>query len=250
MHLNETTRAYFERVAELEGDQTAADMRAVLVDKPDPSAMSFVRLAANPVYNAQLRATCVATMLQGGHAVNALPQLARAQVNCRIMPGEPVEDAIEPCRKTVEHLYLSPLPRRRGKNEKAPEGTPVMHVNGFVRGKGKFVVTEYIPTDERTGPRFPLLLTTGRILTQYNVGAQTRRTANSLWHEEDRLEERRISRSAHRCENRVAGRLARRDAIPAPRPDQASRPRSGRRVEVERGSGLVARRNHMYRRDL
>ena len=92
MHLNETTRAYFERVAELEGDQTAADMRAVLVDKPDPSAMSFVRLAANPVYNAQLRTTCVATMLQGGHAVNVLPQLARAKVNCRIMPGEPVED--------------------------------------------------------------------------------------------------------------------------------------------------------------
>ena len=73
-------------------------------------------------------------------------------------------------------------------NEKAPEGTPVMHIGGFVRGKGKFVVTEYIPTDEKTGPRFPLLLTTGRILSQYNVGAQTRRTANSLWHEEDRLE--------------------------------------------------------------
>ena len=73
-------------------------------------------------------------------------------------------------------------------NEKAPEGTPVMHMNGFVRGKGKFVVTEYIATDEKTGPRFPLLLTTGRILTQYNVGAQTRRTANILWHEEDRLE--------------------------------------------------------------
>ena len=73
-------------------------------------------------------------------------------------------------------------------NEKAPEGTPVMHMNGFVRGKGKFVVTEYIATDERTGPRFPLLLTTGRILSQYNVGAQTRRTANILWHEEDRLE--------------------------------------------------------------
>ncbi len=73
-------------------------------------------------------------------------------------------------------------------NEKAPEGTPVMHMNGFVRGKGKFVVTEYVPTDERTGPRFPLLLTTGRILSQYNVGAQTRRTANVVWHEEDRLE--------------------------------------------------------------
>jgi formate dehydrogenase major subunit len=73
-------------------------------------------------------------------------------------------------------------------NEKAPEGTPVMHVDHFVRGKGHFVVTEYIPTDERTGPRFPLLLTTGRILSQYNVGAQTRRTANSLWHEADLLE--------------------------------------------------------------
>jgi formate dehydrogenase major subunit len=73
-------------------------------------------------------------------------------------------------------------------NEKAPEGTPVMHMNGFVRGKGKFIITEYVATDEKTGPRFPLLLTTGRILSQYNVGAQTRRTANVLWHEEDRLE--------------------------------------------------------------
>jgi formate dehydrogenase major subunit len=73
-------------------------------------------------------------------------------------------------------------------NEKAPEGTPVMHMNGFVRGKGKFIVTEYVATDEKTGPRFPLLLTTGRILSQYNVGAQTRRTANIMWHQEDRLE--------------------------------------------------------------
>ena len=73
-------------------------------------------------------------------------------------------------------------------NEKAPEGTPVMHIDGFVRGKGKFVITEYVPTDERTGPRFPLLLTTGRILSQYNVGAQTRRTENVVWHDEDLLE--------------------------------------------------------------
>ena len=73
-------------------------------------------------------------------------------------------------------------------NDKAPEGTPVMHTDGFVRGKGRFVITEYVPTDERTGPRFPLLLTTGRILSQYNVGAQTRRTENVRWHEEDRLE--------------------------------------------------------------
>ncbi|MBA4788833.1 MAG: formate dehydrogenase subunit alpha [Rhizobiales bacterium] len=73
-------------------------------------------------------------------------------------------------------------------NDKAPEGTPIMHIGGFVRGKGKFVLTEYVPTDERTGPRFPLLLTTGRILSQYNVGAQTRRTENVAWHAEDVLE--------------------------------------------------------------
>jgi formate dehydrogenase major subunit len=73
-------------------------------------------------------------------------------------------------------------------NDKAPAGTPIMHDDRFVRGKGKFMVTEFVPTEERTGPRFPLLLTTGRILSQYNVGAQTRRTANSIWHDEDVLE--------------------------------------------------------------
>ncbi|MDO6587736.1 formate dehydrogenase subunit alpha [Salipiger sp. 1_MG-2023] len=73
-------------------------------------------------------------------------------------------------------------------NEDHPEGTPLMHVDGFVRGKGRFIVTEYVATDEKTGPRFPLLLTTGRILSQYNVGAQTRRTENVVWHEADVLE--------------------------------------------------------------
>jgi formate dehydrogenase major subunit len=73
-------------------------------------------------------------------------------------------------------------------NEAHPDGAPVMHVDGFVRGKGRFVVTDYVPTDEKTGPRYPLLLTTGRILSQYNVGAQTRRTANVVWHGEDVLE--------------------------------------------------------------
>ena len=63
-----------------------------------------------------------------------------------------------------------------------------MHVDGFQSGRGHFVITEYIPTDERTGPRFPLLLTTGRILSQYNVGAQTRRTENTAWHGQDVLE--------------------------------------------------------------
>jgi formate dehydrogenase major subunit len=73
-------------------------------------------------------------------------------------------------------------------NDHAPEGTPIMHEKQFVRGKGRFMITEFIPTDEKVGPRFPLLLTTGRILSQYNVGAQTRRTANNIWHDEDVLE--------------------------------------------------------------
>jgi len=70
-------------------------------------------------------------------------------------------------------------------NDEAPLGTETMHVDEFVRGKGFFALTEFVPTDERANRRFPLLLTTGRILSQYNVGAQTRRTANSAWHPED-----------------------------------------------------------------
>jgi len=73
-------------------------------------------------------------------------------------------------------------------NEAHPAGTPTMHVEAFVRGKGRFMLTEYVATDERASRRFPLLLTTGRILSQYNVGAQTRRTANTVWHPEDILE--------------------------------------------------------------
>ena len=73
-------------------------------------------------------------------------------------------------------------------NEQFPDGAPVMHVDKFASGKGKFVVTDYVPTDEKTGPRYPLLLTTGRILSHYNVGAQTRRTQNVVWHPEDLLE--------------------------------------------------------------
>ncbi|MDY0066011.1 MAG: formate dehydrogenase subunit alpha [Steroidobacteraceae bacterium] len=73
-------------------------------------------------------------------------------------------------------------------NAEAPSGTQTMHVGRFVRGKGKFYVTEYVPTSEQTSSRFPLILTTGRVLTQYNVGAQTRRTDNIVWYDEDRLE--------------------------------------------------------------
>jgi formate dehydrogenase major subunit len=73
-------------------------------------------------------------------------------------------------------------------NDKAPEGTPVMHEAEFVRGKGRFVITDYVSTPERTSRKFPLVLTTGRILSQYNVGAQTRRTENVRWHDADVLE--------------------------------------------------------------
>ncbi len=73
-------------------------------------------------------------------------------------------------------------------NAEAPDGTPTMHVDRFVRGRGQFMLTDYVATEERAGPRFPLILTTGRILSQYNVGAQTRRTDNLLWHGEDLLE--------------------------------------------------------------
>ena len=73
-------------------------------------------------------------------------------------------------------------------NEQAPEGTPIMHAERFVRGEGQFITTPYVPTDERSTRKFPLLLTTGRILSQYNVGAQTRRTDNTVWHAEDILE--------------------------------------------------------------
>jgi acetylornithine deacetylase/succinyl-diaminopimelate desuccinylase-like protein len=91
VNLNETTRAYFERTAQMDGGQTADDLRAVLSGQTDSTSLPVVRLSANPGLNAQLRTTCVATMLEGGVAINALPPLASAKVNCRIMPGEPVD---------------------------------------------------------------------------------------------------------------------------------------------------------------
>ena len=106
-------------------------------------------------------------------------------------PGEIMDEiaALTPSFAGVNYKLLDEMGSVQWPcNEKAPEGTPIMHIGGFVRGKGKFMLTEYVPTDEKTGPRFPLLLTTGRILSQYNVGAQTRRTENVVWHPEDVLE--------------------------------------------------------------
>jgi formate dehydrogenase major subunit len=106
-------------------------------------------------------------------------------------PSEIMDEiaATTPSFAKVSYAYLDEVGSVQWPcNEKAPLGTPVMHIDGFVRGKGKFIRTEYVATDEKSGPRFPLLLTTGRILSHYNVGAQTRRTDNVVWHPEDRLE--------------------------------------------------------------
>jgi acetylornithine deacetylase/succinyl-diaminopimelate desuccinylase-like protein len=99
INLNETTRLYFERTAQIEGGQIALDMRTMLSD-PSGSSAAAARLADDPAYNALMRTTCVATMLEGGTAINALPQLASAKVNCRILPGESVDQI----KTTLEHI--------------------------------------------------------------------------------------------------------------------------------------------------
>ena len=85
----------------------------------------------------------------------------------------------------IERLGSVQWPCNDGTDE---AGTSLMHVNQFVRGKGRFFNTQYVPSEEKANARYPLLLTTGRILSQYNVGAQSRRTHNTHWHDEDRLE--------------------------------------------------------------
>jgi acetylornithine deacetylase/succinyl-diaminopimelate desuccinylase-like protein len=97
--LNEVTRAFFERTAALESAEIGAAMRGVLGDPPDPA--SAKALSTMPEYNARLRTTCVATMLEGGHAENALPQRARAVVNCRILPGAPPADVLAALRRAA-----------------------------------------------------------------------------------------------------------------------------------------------------
>jgi acetylornithine deacetylase/succinyl-diaminopimelate desuccinylase-like protein len=106
--LNDTTRAWLERAAPLEDRQTGADMNSVASGHPDPA--SVARLTAMPAYNSQLRTTCVATLLEGGHAVNALPQMARATVNCRVLPGEKFEDIQKTLVQVVADDQISIAP--------------------------------------------------------------------------------------------------------------------------------------------
>jgi acetylornithine deacetylase/succinyl-diaminopimelate desuccinylase-like protein len=102
VQLNDTTRAYFEKLSAVETGQLSADMKSLVSPRPDPAAIA--RLTEKPPYNAQLRTTCVATRLEGGHADNALPQLARAMVNCRILPGQRVDEV----QKTLERVLADP----------------------------------------------------------------------------------------------------------------------------------------------
>ena len=138
--LNETTRAYFERSAQFENEQTAADIRAILAGPIDPSAAPLVRLSANPGYNAQLRTTCVATMLQGGHAANALPQLASAKVNCRILPGESFDEVKATLVRVIadDQITVTPL----GK----PVPSPPSALNEEIMGSIEKLSHEFWPT--------------------------------------------------------------------------------------------------------
>jgi len=109
LKLNETTRNWLEEASRLEDKQIGADMLSVASGRPDPAAVA--RLSAKPVYNAQLRTTCVATLLQAGHADNALPQKAQATVNCRVLPGESLEEVQKTLVRVMADDQISVTPK-------------------------------------------------------------------------------------------------------------------------------------------
>jgi acetylornithine deacetylase/succinyl-diaminopimelate desuccinylase-like protein len=106
--LNDTTRSWLERAAPLEDPQIGTAMNSVASGRPDPAALA--RLSAMPAYNAQLRTTCIATMLEAGHAFNALPQKAQATINCRVLPGESIEDVQKTLVRVVDDSQVSVAP--------------------------------------------------------------------------------------------------------------------------------------------
>ncbi len=108
VELNDTTRAWLKQAAAFEDKQLGADMIAVASGKPDPAAVA--RLSAKPAYNAQLRTTCVATLLEGGHADNALPQKAQATVNCRVLPGDSIDEVQKTLARVVNDDQITVAP--------------------------------------------------------------------------------------------------------------------------------------------
>jgi acetylornithine deacetylase/succinyl-diaminopimelate desuccinylase-like protein len=103
--LNDVTREYFKRKAAIQGGETAAEFTAILKTPPDQAAIA--KLSESPFYNARMRTTCVATRLEGGHAYNALPQMARANINCRILPGHSAEEVRQQLAKVVDDPQIS-----------------------------------------------------------------------------------------------------------------------------------------------
>jgi acetylornithine deacetylase/succinyl-diaminopimelate desuccinylase-like protein len=120
--LSPTTRAYFERMSAVETGQAAADMKAILREPPDPEAVA--RLSASPINNSTFRTTCVATMLDAGHATNALPQRARATVNCRILPGEPVAEVRQTLVRVLADDRITVTPTHEPTLSPPPPLTP------------------------------------------------------------------------------------------------------------------------------
>ena len=111
--LNDVTREYFKRKAAIEGGEAAAEFTAILKTPPDPAAIA--KLTESPFYNARMRTTCVATRLEGGHAYNALPQMARANINCRILPGHSAEEVRQQLAKVVNDPQISIAQRDLGR---------------------------------------------------------------------------------------------------------------------------------------
>jgi len=165
--LNETTRSWLERAAPLEDAKIGAAMNSVASGNPDPAALAL--LSSMPAYNAQLRTTCVATMLQAGHAFNALPQKAQATVNCRVLPGEPVEEVQKTLARVVDDSQMSVTQTWAGAYSKPsslnPEflsaaervtaqfwpGIPVIPTMGTGATDGSFLRNAGIPTYGTSG---------------------------------------------------------------------------------------------------
>jgi len=122
VRLGEITRGYFQKMSAIETGQIAADMQAILKTPSDPDALK--RLSASPVYNATLRTTAVATMLEGGHAENALPQTARATVNCRLLPDESPEEVEKTLRRVLADDQISVTPIEQAHPSPASPLTP------------------------------------------------------------------------------------------------------------------------------
>jgi acetylornithine deacetylase/succinyl-diaminopimelate desuccinylase-like protein len=160
--LSETTRAYFDHMSAAETGQVAADMKAILRDSPDPNAIA--RLSSDRFNNATIRTTCVATMLDAGHATNALPQRARATVNCRILPGESIQETEKTLARVmaddkikitpIGEATLSPAPPLKPELMKAVEtvsgqmwpGVPVVPTMSTGATDGRFLNNAGIPT--------------------------------------------------------------------------------------------------------